>query len=217
MTDCKPSLPAWAEGKIAVDPDSGCWLWTGVVLNTGYGQVRLPCPCGEGIKIQPAHRAMYEALVGPIAPGLHADHLCRVPRCVNPQHLEPVTPAENNRRGMSLSAQNARKTHCPKGHPYDEANTSIGADGARNCLACKRVRSAAARERARQGRPRQRARSADRAAAIAELYTTGLSQVEVARELGITSSYVCRVMREHGIPRRPGRGVRPDPTPEVAR
>jgi len=32
---------------------------------------------------------------------------------------------------------NAAKTHCPRGHPYDEANT-IYRDGRRFCLECRR-------------------------------------------------------------------------------
>jgi hypothetical protein len=44
------------------------------------------------------HRASYTLLVGPIPDGLEIDHLCRVRSCVNPAHLEPVTPDENQRR-----------------------------------------------------------------------------------------------------------------------
>jgi hypothetical protein len=65
-----------------------CWLWIGAIKESGYGNHG-----GTG-----AHRFMYQLLVGPIPPGLQLDHLCRVRNCVNPAHLEPVTPSENVRR-----------------------------------------------------------------------------------------------------------------------
>lgn len=46
-----------------------------------------------------AHRAMYEQVIGPIPEGMDLDHLCRQPRCINPDHLEPVTRAKNLQRG----------------------------------------------------------------------------------------------------------------------
>lgn len=67
----------------------GCWLWTGAVVGDGYGRFSHDLY---------AHRYAYELLVGPIPDGLHIDHLCRTPLCVNPAHMEPVTAAENNRR-----------------------------------------------------------------------------------------------------------------------
>ncbi len=73
-------------------PD-GCWRWTGSVTPQGYGMFAFS---DEGKR---AHRVMYELLVGPIPEGLTLDHLCRVRHCVNPEHLEPVTLAENVRRG----------------------------------------------------------------------------------------------------------------------
>jgi hypothetical protein len=74
---------------------SGCWEWTG--SGTGrakaYGQFWV---AGKGVL---AHRFSYETMVGPIPEGLELDHLCRFQRCVNPTHLEPVTPSVNIQRG----------------------------------------------------------------------------------------------------------------------
>lgn len=76
-----------------VDAQTGCWIWQRTLIH-GYGQVR------RG-KTHLAHRYIYEQLVGPIPDGMHLDHLCRTPACVNPAHLEPVTPVENARRSSS--------------------------------------------------------------------------------------------------------------------
>lgn len=70
----------------------GCWLWTGTLNGAGYGTYRVD---GQTVG---AHRHVYEVERGPIPEGLHLDHLCSVRRCVNPSHLEPVTPSENIRR-----------------------------------------------------------------------------------------------------------------------
>lgn len=121
----------WAK----VRKSAGCWLWMGSRNALGYGQVQRGRR-GEGL-IQ-AHRATYELIVGPIPAGLELDHLCRQPSCVRPDHLEPVTQAENKRRAN-------QHPDCVNGHPFDEANTYIRRDGARMCRACHR-------ERARRGR-----------------------------------------------------------------
>lgn len=81
-----------------------------------------------------AHRVAYEALVGPIPGGLVLDHLCRNPGCYNPTHLEPVTNAENIRRGYAV------KTNCPHGHEYTAANTHYTPAGHRRCKECHRIR-----------------------------------------------------------------------------
>jgi hypothetical protein len=111
---------------IEPEPNSGCWLWTGYALKTGYGT-----STSDG-RSKLVHRQAYEIAVGPIPDGLHIDHLCRVRSCVNPKHLEPVTAAENVRRSA------AHKTACVHGHPYDEENTRWHNGIHRECRACDR-------------------------------------------------------------------------------
>lgn len=109
-----------------------CWEWTGF-KELGYGRV------GRNSRGGWAHRHAYEMLVGPIPSGMQIDHLCRNRGCVNPDHMEVVTLVENVMRGEGPSAKNARKTHCKRGHPFDEENTKVRANGSRRCLACVRI------------------------------------------------------------------------------
>ena len=105
----------WA--KVARGDRDACWLWQGSRTSGGYGHVKV------GRRFAVSHRVAYEMMRGPIPEGLQIDHLCRVRACVNPWHLEPVTFTENMRRGEGWGGRNHRATACPKGHPYDEANT----------------------------------------------------------------------------------------------
>lgn len=110
-----------------------CWLWTGE-LQDGYGYVK-----AHKTPRTTAHRYVYEYLVGPVPEGLQLDHLCRIRNCVNPDHLEPVTIAENVRRGQSFSARNKRKTHCNQGHEFTDANT-IKVPNGRACKQCRELK-----------------------------------------------------------------------------
>lgn len=121
--------------RVSIDPETRCWEWQGAIAVTGYGV------CKRRGRTRFAHRAAYMELVGPIPEGLTIDHLCRNHRCVNPVHLEAVTITENILRGTSPAAQNARKTHCLRGHPFNEANTYMTPRGGRVCRACYRTHS----------------------------------------------------------------------------
>lgn len=119
------------------DRATGCWNWTGAKAN-GYGRIST-----SGRRDENAHRALYEVLVEKIAPGLVLDHLCRNTACVNPAHMEPVTVAENTRRGMA--GDRARnKTHCKNGHEFTPENTRLARRPSgslqRVCRACRRKR-----------------------------------------------------------------------------
>lgn len=117
---------------IEPEPNTGCWLWSGCVNEHGYGLI------GVHGRQSRAHRVLFEIFRGAVPDGLVLDHLCRVRCCVNPEHLEPVTNAENLRRGEGISATNARKTHCKHGHPFDEANTYLWRGSVRVCRTCNR-------------------------------------------------------------------------------
>lgn len=111
-----------------------CWIWTGPTMPNGYGKHR----AYPGQRERAAHRILWEHHHGHEVPdGMQLDHLCRRRDCVNPTHFEAVTGSENTRRQDHAQR---RKTACPKGHPYDEANTRITPSGRRACRACDRAR-----------------------------------------------------------------------------
>lgn len=117
--------------------ENGCWFWTGFKNPAGYGTF----PVTPKFTMM-AHRYAYELHVGPIPKGLQIDHLCRNRACVNPAHLEAVTAMENTMRGFGPAALNTRKTHCPKGHPYEGENLAQWQGqlvGRRYCRECQRA------------------------------------------------------------------------------
>lgn len=139
-----------------------CWYWLGGKNAQGYGNVSV------GGTTRRAHRVAYEILVGSIPEGLVVDHLCRNPSCVNPDHLEPVTPRENTLRGRApeLLRQMARKEFCKRGHPMPDL---VEGRRQRVCNACRRI-VAEERRNADPGLRRKHAEAQARYRAKSETY-----------------------------------------------
>lgn len=116
--------------KAKVSISNTCWIWMGYRGKGGYGRIRL------NHKATQAHKWFYEYIYGEVGDGLVLDHLCRVHECVNPNHLEPVTPQINSLRGNTVAAKNAAKIHCPQGHLYNKTNTYLTKTGGRACRIC---------------------------------------------------------------------------------
>lgn len=132
--------------KVAVAPN-GCWEWTAHIEDNGYGRF------GYRGTMRWAHRVSYQIFVGCIPDGLDLDHLCRNRKCVNPDHLEPVTRKVNAERGVAGQVNRDRmisKTHCPQGHPYSGDNLYVvPSTGYRQCNACRLANKRAYRARIR--------------------------------------------------------------------
>lgn len=125
------------------EPRDDCLLWAGRVNRDGYGEV------ASGRYLGMAHRLAYESAKGPIPKGLVVDHICHdmdpdCPggicdhrRCVNPDHLRPVTDAENLFASRhTLASLNVRRN----GHEYTPDNTRLSTTG-RECRACDRAKA----------------------------------------------------------------------------
>ncbi len=119
------------------EPMSGCWLWTKALDPTGYPKISIVTERAHKPRIRRAHIVAFEEFKGPILKGLVINHLCRVRCCVNPDHLEAVTPRQNVLHGRTFAARNQQKTHCDAGHPFSTDNTYLW-HGQRKCRVCRR-------------------------------------------------------------------------------
>lgn len=121
--------------RLDIQPETGCWNWTGYRNRNGYGQFYF-----NG-RQRPAHCYAWEVKNGPVPYGTEIDHLCRNRACVNPDHLEAVPHRENILRGVGPIVVNATKTHCVHGHEFTPENTMTYRRGnslRRYCRTCRR-------------------------------------------------------------------------------
>lgn len=126
---------------ILFDENTDCWNWNGIINKyTGYGFLKIKR------KNIYAHRYMYEKTGLKIPQDKEIDHLCRNPRCVNPDHLEAVTHRENVLRSpIALAAINSRKIICKYGHFLEQ----YGSSKQRYCRICSNKRQRDYRTRRR--------------------------------------------------------------------
>jgi len=129
--------------KVDLGDPFDCWVWDAALQTSGYGNFWMHNASHT------AHKVAWVWEYGPVPEGMQLDHLCRERRCVNPDHLEPVTSRENSHRSpLTLNSINAAKTRCVRGHEYD----GVRSDGKRSCSSCQKVWERNRRERDRQKR-----------------------------------------------------------------
>jgi hypothetical protein len=133
--------------KVGSRTDNGCWPWLASKDSDGYGNFWV------GGKCRGAHRVSYELIVGGVPEGLQLDHLCKRRDCVNPWHLEPVTPKENKYRSRKQFVEEVPHTKmiCVNGHPYTTDTTYLEPRGGKQCRICMRATTERYRARKRLG------------------------------------------------------------------
>ena len=134
----RPSIKERLFKSFKINKKTGCWEWQLSINTFGYGQIRVNNPRS----MRKPHRIMYELMKGKIPKKLSLDHLCRNRACINPDHLEVVTNKENILRGVGITAQNAKKTHCKRGHRLSGKNLFFYKKAnQRMCRTCNYIRN----------------------------------------------------------------------------
>jgi hypothetical protein len=164
---------------------SGCMEWYEKGRNgAGYGGF------WNGVRKVQAHAWSWERVHGRVPEGLELDHLCRNPPCVNPEHLEPVTHAENMARSV-----HATKTHCKRGHSYSQ-HGYLNRKGSRMCRPCTNIRID---NRWSEDHVVRRHMGVEGHGRAVELYAAGWTQQQIADELKQSRTTISRWLSEQGV------------------
>jgi hypothetical protein len=141
---CKTPLSERVMHRIAIHPETGCWLWLGRPTSWGYGRAT---DRGQYVFV---HRYFYELIHNNgkrLSPSIHVHHECEERRCCNPQHLRALERGDHSRHHGSFAkavAANAirqrAQTHCKRGHEFTPENTHVNKRGSRVCRECSRAR-----------------------------------------------------------------------------
>lgn len=118
---------------------SGCWESTTCISERGYSFISVTISPYSQVRIY-RHQISYFLHNGPLERGMQIDHLCRNKKCFNPDHLDQVLPRTNYLRGNGPSAINRRKTHCIRGHAFEEGNIYWQRNGKKQCRKCIKIR-----------------------------------------------------------------------------
>ena len=120
----------YVRDRSELEPNTGCWLWTGAANGQGYASV---------LRDKRTLRVTRVLLGIEFRPDLHALHSCDTPECVNPAHLRVGNNADNVRDAVRRRRHNmVKRTHCPQGHPYAGENVRLDEKGCRRCRECQR-------------------------------------------------------------------------------
>lgn len=129
-----PNTIAKIQAKLVESP-TGCLEWFGTITGSkrgGYGAVSY-----QG-RLWVVHKLLWEAEYGPVPDRLELDHICRNRRCANLNHLRIVTTLQN---AQASPLTNVSKTHCARGHAYDEINTRWYCRDNYWCRYCRKCQS----------------------------------------------------------------------------
>lgn len=182
--------------------NNGCWVTSYSTKSTGYAAITV-----NPTQRTYLHRFMYEHYVGLIPAGLQIDHLCRNRRCINPDHLEPVTPGENARRGMAPNILISRSGFCSNGHEMAGENLRVYS-GKRRCAACHRanaykrfLRAKAERQAVDQRYYLETLPEDEQGAVLRACLEEGLNNNQIAERFGYRPGGIAHLLSRLGIRR----------------